>query len=81
MPATDGRVNSGNRAKAFDLSVRGDALAEMKGRLTSNGETVNFKEGMSREKAHEAVDRLDRHLRAQIPGIARVVGHADPLPV
>jgi hypothetical protein len=58
MPATDGRVNSGNRAKAFDLSVRGDALAEMKGRLTSNGETVNFKEGMSREKAHEAVDRL-----------------------
>jgi hypothetical protein len=28
---------------------------------------------------HEAVDDLDHKLRADVPGVARVVGHAEPL--
>jgi hypothetical protein len=28
---------------------------------------------------HEAVDDLDHKLRADVPGVTRVVGHAEPL--
>jgi hypothetical protein len=30
-------------------------------------------------EVHDAVDHLDRHLRARMDGVVRVVGHADPL--
>ena len=56
----------------------------VRARRTASGTVVNYHcrvdAALTVHAVHEAVDRLDRHLRAHIPGIARVVGHADPLP-
>ncbi len=56
----------------------------VRARKTSSGLVVNYHcrvdPALSVHDVHEAVDQLDRHLRAKMEGVVRVVGHADPLP-
>jgi cation diffusion facilitator family transporter len=56
----------------------------VRARKTSSGLVVNYHcrvdPLLSVHDVHEAVDHLDRHLRAKMEGVVRVVGHADPLP-
>ena len=56
----------------------------VRARRTASGTVVNYHcrvdAALTVHAVHEAVDRLDRHLRAHVSGIVRVVGHADPLP-
>jgi cation diffusion facilitator family transporter len=51
-------------------------------RETSEGFVVNFHcraaSSLSVDSVHEAVDRLERALREQRPGVHRVIGHAEP---
>jgi len=51
-------------------------------RETADGLVVNFHcraaPSLSVDAVHEAVDRLERNLRAQRPGVHRVIGHAEP---
>jgi len=51
-------------------------------RETAEGLIVNFHcrapASLSVEDVHQAVDRLERDLREQRPGIHRVIGHAEP---
>lgn len=53
----------------------------VRARNTSAGIVVNYHcrvdPALSVHTVHEAVDKLDRHLRAEIPDVVRVVGHAD----
>lgn len=55
----------------------------VRARETSSGVVVNYHcrvdPALSVHDVHEAVDRLDRHLRQQRADVVRVVGHADPL--
>jgi divalent metal cation (Fe/Co/Zn/Cd) transporter len=52
-------------------------------RETPVGLVVNYhcrvEPNLSVIAVHEAVDDLDHKLRADVPGVARVVGHAEPL--
>ncbi|MDB5642553.1 MAG: Cation diffusion facilitator family transporter, partial [Hyphomicrobiales bacterium] len=56
----------------------------VRARQTSSGLVVNYHcrvdPTLSVHDVHEAVDQLDRRLRARMEGVVRVVGHADPLP-
>jgi len=56
----------------------------VRARNTSSGLVVNYHcrvdPLLSVHDVHEAVDHLDRHLRAKMERVVRVVGHADPLP-
>ncbi len=56
----------------------------VRARETSSGIVVNYHcrvdATLSVHAVHAAVDHLDRHLRAKMENIVRVVGHADPLP-
>ena len=55
----------------------------VRARKTPSGTVVNYHcradAALTVHAVHDAVDALDRHLRAHITGIVRVVGHADPL--
>jgi cation diffusion facilitator family transporter len=55
----------------------------VRARQTSSGLVVNYHCRVDPLRTvhdvHEAVDHLDRHLRARMEGVVRVVGHADPL--
>ena len=55
----------------------------VRARRTPSGTVVNYHcradANLTVHQVHEAVDALDRHLRKQVDGIVRVVGHADPL--
>jgi divalent metal cation (Fe/Co/Zn/Cd) transporter len=52
-------------------------------RETAEGLVVNFHcraaSTLSVDSVHEAVDRLERDLRAHSPGVHRVIGHAEPV--
>ena len=68
-------------------AAEGGVLKEVhyvRARHTESGTVVNYhcraNATLSVHQVHEAVDSLDRHLRKQVEGIVRVVGHADPLP-
>jgi divalent metal cation (Fe/Co/Zn/Cd) transporter len=54
----------------------------MRVRQTRDGEIVNFHchadPKMPVEAVHEKVDRVERTLRRRMPGIRRVIGHAEP---
>jgi divalent metal cation (Fe/Co/Zn/Cd) transporter len=56
----------------------------VRARSTSMGLVVNYHcrvdPALSVQDTHDAVDRVDRLLRARMPEATRVVGHADPLP-
>ncbi len=56
----------------------------LRARRTTDGLIVNFHcriaETVSVAEVHEAVDALERKVRARWPEIYRVVGHAEPLP-
>ena len=53
-------------------------------RETASGLVINYHcraaHTLSVDEVHTAVDQLDRRLRQSIPNVARVVGHAEPLP-
>ncbi|MDB5594338.1 MAG: Cation diffusion facilitator family transporter [Hyphomicrobiales bacterium] len=55
----------------------------VRARDTDAGIVVNYHcrvdPALSVHAVHEAVDVLDRHLRAEVTDVVRVVGHADPL--
>lgn len=55
----------------------------VRARQTSSGLVVNYHcrvdPLLTVNEVHDAVDQLDRHLRARMEGVVRVVGHADPL--
>jgi divalent metal cation (Fe/Co/Zn/Cd) transporter len=56
----------------------------VRARKTNSGIVVNYHcrvdPMLTVHDVHDAVDHLDRHLRARMSGVVRVVGHADPLP-
>jgi divalent metal cation (Fe/Co/Zn/Cd) transporter len=58
-------------------------IHDVRVRETATGEIVNFHCRVDRtltvQAVHEKVDDVERALRRQFPGIARVIGHAEPL--
>jgi cation diffusion facilitator family transporter len=75
------------KALLIEGAGKGGILKEVhfvRARETASGLVVNYHcradAGLSVHAVHEAVDHLDRYLRARMERVVRVVGHADPLP-
>lgn len=58
------------------------AMHDVRVRATEDGEIVNFHcrvdPALSVQAVHEKVDDIERALRRRMPGIRRVIGHAEP---
>jgi divalent metal cation (Fe/Co/Zn/Cd) transporter len=65
---------------AVDGAIRD--VHEVRVRETDDGEIVNFHcyadAGLTVQAVHEHVDAVERALRQRMPGITRVIGHAEP---
>jgi divalent metal cation (Fe/Co/Zn/Cd) transporter len=68
-------------ALAGDLTGLGE-VHDVRVRETADGEIVNFHcrvdPTLSVSAVHDLVDSVERGLRRRFPGIARVIGHAEP---
>ena len=83
--ATTERVKAVEHALA-ELAADGRVVRDVhdvRVRETDEGEIVNFHcrvdPQLSVQTVHEAVDALERALRARSPSIKRVIGHAEPM--
>jgi cation diffusion facilitator family transporter len=81
-PATTQHILSALTRRAVEGGTISD-VHSVRVRETPVGLVVNYhcrvEPELSVLAVHEAVDDLDHKLRADVPGIARVVGHAEPL--
>ncbi|MBV9347362.1 MAG: cation diffusion facilitator family transporter [Pseudolabrys sp.] len=90
LDSTRGREAPPDRVKAVQMALA-EAAAEgrvvrdihdVRVRETSEGEIVNFHcrvdPTLSVQEVHEKVDAIERALKRKSPGIARVIGHAEP---
>jgi divalent metal cation (Fe/Co/Zn/Cd) transporter len=81
-PATAEHILQALRRRAAEGGTISD-VHNLRVRETPVGLVVNYHcrvdPKLSVLAVHEAVDELDHKLRADIPGISRVVGHAEPL--
>lgn len=80
--ATLARIAQTLAAHAAEGGVLSD-VHNVRARTTSAGLVVNYHcrvdPHLTVKQVHEAVDGLDRRLRNTMPGLARIVGHAEPL--
>ncbi|MBV8850514.1 MAG: cation diffusion facilitator family transporter [Methylobacteriaceae bacterium] len=81
-PATTEHILAALKRRAVEGGTISD-VHNLRVRETPVGLVVNYHcrvdPTLSVLTVHEAVDELDHKLRADIPGIVRVVGHAEPL--
>jgi cation diffusion facilitator family transporter len=81
-PATTEHILSALKRRAAEGGTISD-LHNLRVRETPVGLVVNYHcrvdPNLPVLTVHEAVDDLDHKLRADVPGVARVVGHAEPL--
>jgi divalent metal cation (Fe/Co/Zn/Cd) transporter len=81
-PATAEHILSALTRHAAEGGTISD-VHNLRVRRTPVGLVVNYHcrvdPNLSVLAVHEAVDDLDHKLRADVPGVARVVGHAEPL--
>jgi cation diffusion facilitator family transporter len=80
--ATTEHILSALRRRAAEGGTISD-VHNLRVRATPVGLVVNYHcrvdPNLSVLAVHEAVDELDHKLRADVPGVVRVVGHAEPL--
>jgi divalent metal cation (Fe/Co/Zn/Cd) transporter len=80
--ATAEHILSALKCRAAEGGTISD-VHNLRVRETPVGLVVNYhcrvEPNLSVIAVHEAVDDLDHKLRADVPGVARVVGHAEPL--
>jgi cation diffusion facilitator family transporter len=81
-PETTEHILSALKRRAAEGGTISD-IHNLRVRETPVGLVVNYHcrvdPDLSVLAVHEAVDELDHKLRADVPGVARVVGHAEPL--
>jgi divalent metal cation (Fe/Co/Zn/Cd) transporter len=81
-PGTAEHILSALKRRAAEGGTISD-IHNLRVRETPVGLVVNYHcrvdPNLSVSNVHEAVDELDHKLRNDIPGVARVVGHAEPL--
>lgn len=80
-PALTDAIRAALEARAAE-SAHVEAPHDVRVRETAAGLVVNYHcrldPALSVEAAHDAVDRLDGHVRRDFPRITRIVGHAEP---
>jgi cation diffusion facilitator family transporter len=78
---TAGRIQAALAAIAAEAGIVRD-VHDVRVRETEFGEIVNFHAivdpALAVDEVHDAIDAMERGLRARFPSIKRVIGHAEP---